>query len=88
MNVKARFYCESVSRHGMPAPQSFEGEQYSERIVLRAIHAFGPDDPNRSYSEATPMATVELTITNKAAWGAFKAGHTYDAVFSPAVAAP
>lgn len=29
------------------------------------------------------MANVELYITNKDVWGAFKPGHSYDATFTP-----
>lgn len=83
MQINARFYCESVTQIGAPIYGEANGAMMAEKIVLRAILSTDKESPNYSYSEATPQAAVELLITNKAAWGAFKPGHMYDAAFTP-----
>ncbi len=83
MQINARFYCESVTRLGAPIYGETNGATTAEKIVLRAVYSSDKESPNYSYSEATPQASVELMITNKAAWGAFKPGHLYDAAFGP-----
>ena len=87
MQIKARFYCASVQQFGMPSNDrvgALHGEVGQENVILQAIYSSSEDDPNRSYSEATPNAKLEMTITAKGAIGAFKPGRIYDLVFSEA----
>ena len=86
MVINARFYCESVTQIGAPIYGDGNGAMTAEKIVLRAVYSSDKASPNYSYSEATPQASVELLITNKDAWGAFKPGHCYDAAFTPTAA--
>jgi hypothetical protein len=82
MNITARLYVHNVTQTGHPATIMQPGRTFSERVVLKAVHSSDPKSPNYSYSHATPDASVELTISNPAAFGAFKPGHEYDVVFS------
>ena len=86
MQINARFYCESVTQIGQPLYDATNGVIAAEKIVLRAVYSSDKASPNYSYSEATPQASVELLITNKDVWGAFKPGHSYDAAFAPTAA--
>lgn len=83
MNINTRFYVESVTSVGQPGYGAAPPAKTCEKIVMRAVYSSAPDDPNRSYSEATPSATVEMLVSNKDAWGAFAPGCSYDVVFSP-----
>jgi len=86
MNIKARFFCESVSNTGQLQPSDGtmkNGNIVSQRVVLQAVYSIGIDDPNKTFSAFTPSARVEIMITNPEAWQAFKPGHLYDAMFSP-----
>ena len=70
MNIVARFYVESVTHVGQSYPYP-TGSKSAEKVVLRAV------------SLATPGASVELYITNQAAWGAFQPGAMIDGSFFP-----
>lgn len=70
--VRARMKCTSV--------QHFE---HNSNVELQAFHSTDPKDPNKSYSDATPCAKVNMTITNKAAIGAFEPGRFYLIDFVP-----
>jgi hypothetical protein len=83
MKINARFYCESITQIGTPVYGKPHGTTFAEKVILRAVCSFSDNDPNRSYAEAIPSASVELLISNKDAWGAFKPGHSYDAAFTP-----
>ena len=48
-----------------------------EDVKLDVVYSDDPDDPNRSWSEATPSGALELTITNKDAIGKLKVGQEY-----------
>jgi len=80
--IQARFFVESVKRTGHP-----DGKGgvlgVCEIVTLRAIYSSGPDDPNRSFAEATPQAYMEMTITNREVFGAFEPGKLYDLLFTP-----
>lgn len=84
MRITARFACTDVKQSGQPANDQLgavTGETYMEQVTMTAIYSSGGGDPNRSYSQATPNAKLEMTITNRDAFGAFKPGHIYDLVF-------
>lgn len=84
MRITARFVCTANNQLGQAEHDrlgAIAGETYMEQVTMTAIHSAGPEDPNRTYSQATPNAKLEMTITNRAAFGAFKPGHIYDLVF-------
>ena len=90
MRITARVYCQRVEQHGTPENDRIgalpgTASVSCENVVLVPIYSSSDDDPNRSYAEATPSGKVELTITNKAAIGAFTPGEIYDVVFTPAM---
>lgn len=70
--IRARVKCSTVRR-----------TQYTESVVLNAVYSPKPTDPNYSFSEATPVAKFEMTITNQDAWGFYQPGKTYDVLFTP-----
>lgn len=87
MNIKGRFYCESVRQCGLPWGDSIgavTGKTSYEEVVLCGIYGSSPDDPNKSFADAMPSAKVEMTICSPAAIGEFKPGHIYDLMFTPA----
>lgn len=76
MNIVAKMKCESVKK-----------TDYSEEVTLRAVYSDEGgevNEENKSFSEATPSAHVQMTISNKTAWGAFVEGGTYFVRFEPA----
>lgn len=70
--VRARMKCTEK--------QQFES---NTNVKLFPFYTDKPDDPNRSYSTATPCGKVELTITNQAAIDAFEVGKFYLIEFTP-----
>lgn len=86
MNITARVYCETVIQQGSPANDklgALDGGVHSEQVTFKAIYSSSKDDPNRTFSAATPNLNLTMTITNKSALGAFVPGHIYDITFSP-----
>ncbi len=86
MNIVARVYCESVVQQGSPASDkvgAISGGVHSEQVAFKAIYSSSEDDPNRTFSAATPNLTLSMTVSNKAVFGAFVPGHLYDLTFSP-----
>ena len=81
--IRARFYVSSVWQVGASVYGQNSGTQVEEKVELQAVYSSDKSDPNYSFSAATPQAKVELTITNKDAWGFFRPGATFDALFSP-----
>jgi len=60
-----------------------EGEnKYSEEVYMHPV--YGNGEENKSYSEATPSGAIQLTITNKNAWGFFVEGKEYYVNFTQA----
>lgn len=52
--------------------------QSMERVQLSAVTGdASEDDPNRSWSIATPAGNLDLTIANPEAWGFFEPGAEY-----------
>jgi len=72
MNVRAKFRCDSVTKHS-----------YGHETVKFAAVSSGNKEDN-SFSEATPSATLEMTVSNKAVHGAFVPGASYYCDFTPA----
>lgn len=87
MNILARVYCSSVQEYGAPSHDSVlgsvNGEVSQQQVMFSAIYSSSDDDPNRTFSQATPNMKIEMTVTNPAAFGAFVPGHIYDLTFSP-----
>lgn len=46
-----------------------KGDKLSEQVRLEPV--VGNTDENKTFSDATPSGVLELTITNKGAWGFF-----------------
>jgi hypothetical protein len=77
MNIIAKMVCESAKKN----------DWGGEEVQLRAVYADEngePNEENKSFSNATPSASVQLTITNKNAQGAFQQGKAYYVRFEPA----
>lgn len=51
-------------------------------VELQPVFSDDPGDPNYSFSKATPTGEVRLTITNDAAFDAFKVGKQYLITFT------
>ncbi len=73
MKIRAKLKCEGVVM--------FEASG-CEVVTLRAVHE-RDSGANKSWSEATPSGSVCLTISNKAAHGAFQVGKDYLVSFEP-----
>jgi hypothetical protein len=78
MEIKGKFTCEKVE------PQGEGDDKYAEQVSLRAVYAGEKNEEDNTFAAATPAANVEMTISNKAAWGAFEQGKQYYGVFTPA----
>lgn len=79
MTVSARMKCNLVSSNLYQDYKTKQDEpSKAKKIVLNAVYANDPNDPNYSYSEATPSGELMLWITNPNAYGYFEQGKTYD----------
>jgi hypothetical protein len=54
-----------------------EVTEYATAVSLEPFHSTDPNDPNKSWSAATPAGRINLTITNKDAAVAFEIGKFY-----------
>lgn len=76
MEIQAKVTVYEIKENG-------EGENKdSEEVTMHPV--YGNGEENKSYSEATPSGLIQLTITNKQAWGAFQKGKEYYVRFTPA----
>lgn len=80
MTVKARMRVNG--RHEMNYSQGKKGVD-QVKVTLQAVYSEDPKDPNFTFSKATPAASVELHITNPAAFNQFEIGQTFDVDFTP-----
>jgi len=71
MRIRAKFQCHSVTKHG------YGGEE----VKFGAVYA--PDGENASWAKATPNGSLQITIDNPSAQGAFVPGKCYFLDFSP-----
>lgn len=71
MKIRARMRCN--------ANDEYYGN--TRRVDLSAVHSQDPADPNFTYSEATPSASLTMTITKPEVAGEFVVGKTYDVTF-------
>ncbi len=87
MNIAARVFCQQVVQYGAPghdpASGTVNGAVSQETVTFKAIYSSSADDPNKSFSQATPNLNIEMTVTNMKAFGAFVPGRIYDLTFSP-----
>jgi hypothetical protein len=54
---------------------------YCETITAAPVYSSDANDPNKTFSDATPSGKIELAITNRAAHGFFVPGHEYLVTF-------
>lgn len=54
---------------------------YGETMKASPVYSSDPNDPNKSFSDATPSGAIELFISNKNAHGFFKPGVKYLVTF-------
>lgn len=71
MNIQAKLRCTHIIKHEFGA----------EEACLTAVSSDSPE--NKTFAEFTPNAHVAITITNKAALGAFVPGREYLLLFTP-----
>lgn len=71
MNIRAKLYVTNVEKLD-------SGESVSFEAVI------GDSDENKSFSEATPSASLRMWISNPSARGVFENGKEYYVDFTPA----
>lgn len=54
-----------------------EPTKYQDSIRLDAVYSDNPEDPNYSWSQATPFGNLTATISNPTARGFFTQGKKY-----------
>lgn len=70
--MRAKFQIQSVTLNG-----------YSEVVKFSAVYGGSTNAEDNSFSEATPSASCEMTISNKALHGQFKPGQKFYVDFTP-----
>lgn len=71
----------SVKMRAKLTIQSIERYQYSEKVNFSAI--YGDSKEDNTYTDATPCASANLTITNKDLIGKFNPGDQFYVDFIP-----
>lgn len=82
MKIRAKMLCQSVSRSAAGTEQDGT-KRYQETVRLTAV-TYGDNDENKTYAQYTPNASVDMTIDNQRALGAFEPGEEYYVDFTPA----
>lgn len=82
MNIQAKMNCQSVTRTSY-RPGGVDEKVFQERVILTAV-SYGDSDENKSFSEATPDAKLDILISNQSALGAFEPGEDYYINFAAA----
>jgi hypothetical protein len=72
--VRAKFKCTEERR----AEGKFRSFKFSP------VYSNEPDSENKAFWDATPQGSLELGITNDAAWPLFTVGQEYYLDFTPA----
>lgn len=80
MNIRAKFICLGVTETRDDTTKDKE----SETINLHAVYSSDPNSDNAQWSKWTPAGSVQMTINNPAAFGAFEPGKEYFLDFTPA----
>lgn len=73
MKMRAKLCIESVTLQ----------EWGAEQLKFRAVYGGDTNSEDNTFSEATPSASLEMTISNKALHGKFKPGQTFYVDFTP-----
>lgn len=79
--VRAKFFCESIYKSGY----SNEGQPVVSNAItykFRAVYSNNPEHENKLFWDATPSASLEMTITNPGGQ-VFELGHEYYLDFTP-----
>lgn len=61
----------------------FRTEYHARKYSFAPVYSNRPDSENKAFWDASPQGTIELTITNEAAW-TFVPGQEYYVDFSEA----
>ena len=81
MSVKAKFKCASVQPYSNDGGETVAGKNISMNAVI-AYNADGSrNDENEAWSAATPSGTLNIHISNPAAFDQFEAGKDYYLTF-------
>ena len=59
-----------------------EKVKYAEVVSMHPVYS--DSEENKTFSDATPSGSVQLTVSNKNAWGFFVTGKEYYLDFTPA----
>lgn len=78
-SVRAKFRVWNVAAGSLDA----EGKPYSMRVQLSAVYDPNPESENHTFWRATPSATIDMYIDNRAAFDAFESGKEYVVDFTP-----
>lgn len=70
--MRAKLTIESITQTG-----------WSEELKFHAVYGGDKNREDNTFSEATPSATLTMTVTNKALHGTFRAGQTFYVDFTP-----
>lgn len=84
MTVQAKFRC-VANRVPVGTRQSMNLSETAEEC--RAVHftvSYGDGEENRSWSKYTPSGSIEMWVTNPAAFEQFEEGKDYILTFEPA----
>ena len=80
IRIAARMYVQTLDELG----NTVDGK-FAEDVQLFAVYSADPEDPNHSYSKATPSGTLRMHISNPGAWGFFEKGAQYDVMITKRV---
>lgn len=64
--------------------ESVTKTEYHEELKLHAVYGNSTNKEDNTYSEATPSASLTMSITNKALWGKFIPGQKFYVDFTQA----
>jgi hypothetical protein len=78
MAVKAKMRCGYIQESRNEA-----GELTGKTVHLGAVYSDDPSHENFEWSKATPAGTIQLSITNPAAYDQFVQGKEYLLTFDP-----
>lgn len=88
--IRAKFRCDEVQEmfndKWDQEKKCYTGEKvkYAENVRFNAVYSSDKEDPNYSWSQATPCGQVFMSISNPGAWGAFKVNEQYFLDYTPA----
>lgn len=80
MTVRAKMRCNGRSEKNWGQSEGVDAIE----VTLQAVYSNDKNDPNYSWSQASPSGELKLLITNPAAYEQFKLGKAYFVDFTPA----